>query len=114
MGWRERLAGWYKTPQAVKDILNTGSSTDFSPLSHPITFEPRSSRKCVDISIADDEIVEKAEYFTAVLSRDATLDSRVQLGKLTTMITIIDNDGKYLMTSYTSKSSPCSFLQWHS
>lgn len=80
-------------------------SVDYSAL-QDITFYPDDkSRKCLDISITDDHIVEEDESFTLTLT---SLDSAISLSPDTVTVLISDNDKVVLaiqQPSYTVQES---------
>ena len=73
-------------------LMVTDSPSDFSSISHLLTFEPFSSHNCIAVDIVDDATVENAESFTVVLSRTSGLDSRVELRQQSSVIQITDDD----------------------
>ena len=51
--------------------------------------------QCKQVVIIDDRTVEKNESFDLILERQPGVDSLVDIDPYRTMITILDNDGKY-------------------
>ena len=79
---------------AVKHELNTSSDpADFSRQSNVlVTFAPGETVQYVNVSVANDDILEGDEMFTATLT---STDSRVRIGSNSIgTATIIDNDCK--------------------
>ena len=73
----------------------TGSPSDFTGVSHRVTFAPRDNTlQCISVTITNDEIVEDREYFLTYLGRTGGLDPRVQFGQTITAVLIEDNDSK--------------------
>ena len=52
-------------------------------------------RRCVDVSIVEDEILEGTELFQYTLERTPGLDSSIELNRVLGQVEIIDNDGVY-------------------
>ena len=78
----------------VKHELNPSSDpADFSGRSNvPVTFAPGETVQYVNVSVANDDIVEGDETFTATLTSS---DSTVMIGSSNTATaTIIDTDSK--------------------
>ena len=67
---------------------------DYGALGVTLVFEACDTRKCVNISITDDEVDESDESFTYHLRRTSLLGSRIDLDQVDGKIEIIDNDGK--------------------
>ena len=67
---------------------------DYGALNVTLVFEACDTRKCVNISITDDEVDESDESFTYHLRRTSLLDSKIDLDQVDGKIEIIDNDGK--------------------
>ena len=53
---------------------------------------PNDRRKCVDITIIDDDILEDVESFTLSLISESTTDT---ISTIITEILIVDDDGTY-------------------
>ena len=58
-------------------------------------FEACERRRCVDVSIVDDEILEGSVFFQYTLERTPGLDSSIVLNPVLKWVEIIDNDGVY-------------------
>lgn len=81
----------------VTNITFLVSPSDYATIQSTIvTFNACDARRCVDISITNDNNVEKSEMFTVALSKTPGLDSRVSLDSPTTSIQITDVDGRCL------------------
>lgn len=74
-------------------------NADFSTsrlLQTQLLFSPNINRACANISIVDDELVEEIEVFSLILN---TTSEGVSFSPLATVITIVDNDSKYMQLS---------------
>ena len=72
------------------------ASEDYTTLTTILTFEARETRRCVDIAIVDDCVVErKLESFRGGLTRTRDLDSRIRVSKVDAVVNITDDDGTY-------------------
>ena len=69
------------------------SPGDYDPVSTTLAFGACDIRRCVEISIVDDVIVELTEPFFVTLERTSGLDSRIMLNPVYTKVDITDNDG---------------------
>lgn len=68
---------------------------DYEPINQQLEFKVASDvpvRKCVNVSISEDELAEEEEIFHVVLS---TEDPNVAISFSIAMITIMDNDSEY-------------------
>ena len=69
---------------------------DFTPHNAtPRTFEPKpvdEQEVCINITVLEDELPEENEVFSVALS---TSDAAVTLASDSSMITILNNDGRY-------------------
>ena len=66
--------------------------TDYEALSATLTFASCEKRRCVNVAIVEDIIVESIETFGITLERTPDLDSRITLTPVAEQIEIIDND----------------------
>ena len=66
---------------------------DYETLSTTLTFAACETRRCVDVVIVDDMIVEQDETFTVTLQRTPDLDSRITFSQTAGAIEITNNDG---------------------
>ena len=65
---------------------------DYMAVSDSLTFGPSSpTKQCVSITLLDDDYLEENETFSVSAS---TADSAVDIVSDTTVVTIVDNDGK--------------------
>ena len=60
-------------------LMYTVSPNDFGSLSTILTFDACVTRRCVNVTIVDDELLESLESFSVTLQRTSTLDSRITL-----------------------------------
>ena len=67
---------------------------DYEALSTNLMFAACEKRRCVNVTIVDDTIVEPCEIFYVTLERVPDLNSRISLSSMDAMIEIIDDDGK--------------------
>ena len=67
---------------------------DYGALNEILMFEACQIRKCVNVTITDDEIYELDEFFTYLLRRTIGLDTRITLDPVDGRIEIIDDDGE--------------------
>ena len=65
-------------------------SDDYLPVDKNVTFKAGTVTKCVDISIANDELSEPEEVFTVVLG---AVSDFVDIRDNTAIVTIADDDG---------------------
>ena len=96
-------SGKSKIPSTVylltRDIPNNESSAtsrdDYLPLSRePVVFSAEEAEKCVRVTIVDDVLVEKGEFFEVIVVKAAN-DSSVTIGKKNvSSVNILDNDGE--------------------
>ena len=75
--------------QCFSLFLSPGGS-DFEVNIVMLTFAPGMLQDCFNVAIIDDDLYENPEEFFANIS---TVDSQVTISLMTTVITIIDNDG---------------------
>ena len=62
---------------------------DFTPIRASFAFDRTTSRRCVDITITDDSIIEDTESFDIILD---TSDPGVMLSPSRSVVSIVDND----------------------
>ena len=68
---------------------------DFNPVSISLTFMAGgATSRLVVIPLVDDSVLESSEYFTVLL---VSSSQRVTVGQATANVTILDNDGKYII-----------------
>ena len=70
----------------------SAGSNDYSGVPATMTFSRCNQRKCVDVSVKNDAIVENTESFSIRLTRPSGLDSRITLTSTATVVEIMDND----------------------
>ena len=75
-------------------IFPTESTMDYGPLNELLMFYACETRKCVNVTITDDEFDEFDESFPYHLRRTTSLDPRIELDPVDGRIEIVDNDGK--------------------
>ena len=66
---------------------------DYEALSTNLTFDMCELRRCENVTIMDDNVVEQNESFIVTLGRTPGWDDRIALTTVTGMIQITDNDG---------------------
>ena len=74
------------------------SPMDYSNVSTILSFAECETRKCTEIPIRDDRIVELTESFLVSLKRTPGLDSRIDLDPVNGAIEIIEFDGVYTIS----------------
>ena len=73
------------------------SPSDFTALMlESVEFGECETRRCVNITIVDDLVLEMEESFIVVLNRTSQLDSRISLEPTTAEIVIVDDDGRLM------------------
>ena len=75
-------------------LIISVSPLDYEVLSTTLMFAACETRRCVDVSIVDDVIVEPIETFAVTLERTPDLDSMITLNPVEEEINVIDNDCK--------------------
>ena len=68
---------------------------DYEALSTTLMFAACEKRRCVNVAIVEDIIVESIETFGITLERTPDLDNRITLSPVAEQIEIIDNDCKH-------------------
>ena len=68
--------------------------TDYETLSTTLMFAACETRRCVNVAIMEDILVESIETFGVTLERTPDLDRNITLNPVTEEIEIIDNDCK--------------------
>ena len=76
--------------QECFSLFFSPGGTDFEVNVVMLTFAPRMLQDCFNVSIIDDDMYENPEEFFANIT---TTDTQVTISPMTTVITIIDNDG---------------------
>ena len=67
---------------------------DYETLSTTLMFAACETRRCVNVAIVEDILVESIEIFGVTLERTPDLDRNITLNPVTEEIEIIDNDCK--------------------
>ena len=67
---------------------------DYGAIDETLMFDACETRKCVNVTIADDLVDEQQELFTYTLARTPSLDPRIELDPIDGTVEIIDSDGK--------------------
>ena len=76
-------------------LLHTSAPSDYGSTSTDLTFSPGSSSvMCVNISVAQDRVVEDTESFGVRLDRGS--DEGVVLIEPNATVSILDNDGTFV------------------
>ena len=84
---------------SLPSLLSTESPEDYESVDTVLSFGADSTESCVDINITDDSVVEQIESFIVTLEGSPDLDDSVSLSPTQGMITIIDDDGEFKVTS---------------
>ena len=67
-------------------------------------FEACQRRRCVNVTIVDDEVLEReVESFTVTLERTPGLNNRITLNPVDGVVEITDDDGEYMYLPCISK-----------
>ena len=77
--------------QSFNIVLLTVSSMEYEQL----MFSSCDVRKCINVTIENDDITEQNETFSVSLQRTATLDSRITLNPKSATVHITDDDGMH-------------------
>ena len=80
--------------------LSVESPEDYRAVDTVLTFGANTPEQCVNISIRDDDVVEQTESFIVTLERPLDLNNSVSLSPTQQTITIINEDGKSTLKSY--------------
>ncbi len=81
----------------INIVTDSAIVGDFTALYAPLSFSSGSTdgdRKCVNITVISDQLVECEEDFTAVLTLD-TIEDNLFLGNNSTTVTLTDSDGTH-------------------
>ena len=81
--------------QSFNIVLLTESSMEYEQLKRPLMFSSCDVRKCINVTIENDDITEQNETFSVSLQRTATLDSRITLNPKSATVHITDDDGMH-------------------
>ena len=73
--------------------LFTETPMDYGNTMTLLMFKACETRRCINVTIEDDDIAELTEFFSGNLLRTDGLDERITLQPNTTTIEITDNDG---------------------
>ena len=85
-------------------LISTVAPMDYIGLSTILMFEACQRRRCVNVTIVDDEVLEReVESFTVTLQRTTGLNNRITLNPVDGVVEITDNDGKYMYLQCISK-----------
>ena len=68
---------------------------DYIGLSTILSFPACETKQCVDVTIVDDEVLEKVESFDVTLEKTPGLDTRITLNPVDGVVEIIDEDGLF-------------------
>ena len=66
---------------------------DYGFVSDILAFDACETRKCTEVPIVNDAIMEMTESFLITLERTPGLDSRIDLDPVNGVVEIIDDDG---------------------
>ena len=76
-------------------LSQTVEGVDFEAVSEQLVFSPGAMRQCVDVTIIEEDLVENDEPFPLTAS-GVDLPSMVTVDPATTMVTILNDDGRLL------------------
>ena len=76
-------------------VISTVETMDYGAIDVILMFDTCETRKCVNVTIAEDLVDEQQEFFTYTLTRTPSLDPRIELDPTDGRVDIIDNDGEY-------------------
>ena len=65
---------------------------DYLELNNILPFDACQNRNCINLTIVDDLVDERLEYFNFTVERTPGLDTRISLFPVDGRIAIIDND----------------------
>ena len=68
---------------------------DYGTIDEILMFSACERRKCVNVTIAYDQVVELDEFFTYQLKRTVSLDPRIELNPINGQIVIIHKYSEY-------------------
>ena len=72
---------------------------DYIELSTILNFPACGTKRCVDVTIVDDNVLENVESFTVTLERTPGLDMRITLDPVDGVVEITDDDGLFFNSS---------------
>ena len=61
-----------------------------------LMFEACERRRCVNVTIVNDDVLEMTESFHVTLERTPGLDMRIRLDQVDGVVEITDDDGEYM------------------
>ena len=93
---RDDSAGITYTAVSLHDDCNSSTVTpmDYLGVSTILMFEECDRRRCVNVTIVDDKVLEMTESFTVTLERTPGLDSRITLDPVDGVVEITDDGEK--------------------
>ena len=74
----------------------TETLMDYGGTTTLFMFEACDKMKCINVTIEDDNTVERTEFFNGHLNKTANFSSRITLNPDRTRVDITDNDGRQL------------------
>ena len=75
-------------------LLAAQPDRDFFSINKTVTFSVNELRKCLTVTIVDDEVVELSKSFSISLERTENLDERITISPDRGIVTIEDDDGE--------------------
>ena len=79
-------------------LSSTVSSLNYSLSDTTLTFAACETKRCMSVSIVDDDTPGNVGSFDVTLERTTDLDSRIALDPVNGILEITDNDGRYCGT----------------
>ena len=86
---------------------------DYEQLEGALMFHPCDVRKCINVTIKDDDITEETEIFIVSLQRTTTLDSRIFLNPKSATVHVTDDDGMHYTSVPLSLLFNCTSTMFH-
>ena len=78
----------------ILTLITVVAPMDYEALSTTLMFAACETRRCVNVTIVDDIIVEPCEMLDVTLKRIPGLNGRISLSSMAAIIEIINDDGK--------------------
>ena len=78
-------------------ISSSVLSSEFSETQVPLSFAVCQAKACAEVTVEDDGIAERDEFFSVILERSDTLDNRIEVSPFAAYLAIVmDNDREWL------------------
>ena len=88
----------HHTP-AIIYVTSAVAPMDYGHVATLLSFDACEMRRCVNVTIVNDVVLENVESFDVTLDRAPELDSRITLSPVDGIVEIIDNDGMFLLSA---------------